>query len=221
MACPYRKRCNSRPSGSNPDSDQASRAAGVNGVESGHVSQHRDAAVLFDRRGVVAVSIADHDHAGDAQLPPSQGIERQQRVIDGAERGPRRNDHRQIQRDHQVRHRLPVVVDGHEHAAGALHNPRAVVGLPRDRFDERWNLDRRVRSIGPRDAATPDAAGGSPIERARQRGTGRAAPPRSCRRSASMPGLDRLPVSKRARPAGTGASTPRRRWSSRRRCRCR
>ena len=98
--------------------------------EAGHLSQHRDAAVVFDRRLVVGVRIANHHDAGDAHVPAPQGFERQQRVIDGAERGPRGDDDRQIQRRPSGRPSSRVVVDRHEHAARALDNPRAVVPAP-------------------------------------------------------------------------------------------
>src|SRR5690348_4788403 len=78
-------------------------------------------AEAFDGPLVVAIPIADHDHAFDGHFCTAQGSQREQSVVDGAERRPRGDQNRKSESPGEIQHEFGIV-DGNENAAGAFGN---------------------------------------------------------------------------------------------------
>ena len=95
-------------------------------------------------------------------------------MIDGAERGARGDDHREVQHDHQINHHL-AAVERHEHTARAFNNPCVALEVPVDLLNERRDADGRPvqarGEMGGQRAGQPDSAREHLISAARtQRG---------------------------------------------------
>ncbi len=84
-------------------------------------------AVALDRGAIMRRLRAIHHHAGERQSAPPDRLDRQQRVIDGAERRARDEDDRQFEFVGEVDDEGRVG-ERHHQAAGALDHQRPVAG---------------------------------------------------------------------------------------------
>ncbi len=143
------------------------------------------------------------DHAGKRQAAAAQGFDRQERVIDGAERRAGDEDHREMQLGREVDD-IGRVGEGHEHAARAFDHQQAV---RRRRLELRHvdgdacaprRLVRRHR-LGQHIGLGQDAVRGDFGEPAHGRGVG----------LWLGPGLHRLPIDAASRWVSSQAETTR------------
>ena len=81
-----------------------------------------DLSVMLDGLAIFRRSACRHSTTPrTVRLRGAQRRQRQQRVIDGSQRGSRNQQHGQLQVAHQVRHQL-LLVDGNQRAARAFHD---------------------------------------------------------------------------------------------------
>ena len=82
---------------------------------------------MLDRTFVVFIAIPNHHHSFDAQFRADQGAHRQQSMIDGSQRRPRRDHDRKSSAASDVEHQFRIV-DGDENAARAFrdHGPAQI-----------------------------------------------------------------------------------------------
>src|SRR5574341_322190 len=93
----------------------------------GHLAKHRHRSMRFNCRAIVIVSLTYQDYSRNHECALSQGFNREQRVINGAEFVSGDNQYRQRQDAWNFDHLL-MIVDRHQSPAGALNDPGALSG---------------------------------------------------------------------------------------------
>jgi len=88
-----------------------------------HLSHYANIAVALHGSAIVRVSVPHHDDARDGERSGTQCFQCEKSVIDGAQRRARHDEYGQRQLNNQINHQFGLV-DGHENAACALHDPR-------------------------------------------------------------------------------------------------
>ena len=185
-------------------STHRSSASGVSGSKRG-ICPITSAAPYFSiAEPVLVVRLADHDDARDAQHPAAQRLDRQQRVIDGAER--RARDHDDTGRSSaSIRSAIvsrSLIGTSTPPAPSTIQRVGSMRARSVARID-RLTSDRTVMRVPARRAARCGDTGSRqphPASRRSLRRPDSAPQPRHlerCRRPCSMPGLNRFPVTER------------------------
>ncbi len=148
-------------------SENAQQRRPIDLPERRNPSDHLHFAILLDRLAILAVLLADHDHASHVEPGGSQRRERQQRVIDRSQRCARR----------RATPATPVASSGPSSTASPLigtSTPPAPSTIRLSRFVSRGieffaGRCERPRAARP-DAAKPAAQSGTPPRTSRSRG---------------------------------------------------
>jgi hypothetical protein len=116
-------------------------------VDCRHFADHPDASIPFDCRAIVRIRIADHHDTGNRNRPTAESLQRQERVIDGAEAAAGYKDGREAELRHEIHHQLPMV-ERYKDAASTLDYPRPLAGPGRDRRGYRADVNLAPGQFG-------------------------------------------------------------------------
>src|SRR5205807_1798573 len=93
----------------------------INDIEPRYRSNDGNGGEMLDGALIIFVAMADYNYALDGHLCTPESPNREQSMINGAQRCSRRNQNRESKMAREIKHELGIV-DGNENAAGTLGN---------------------------------------------------------------------------------------------------